>query len=119
MKGLPHRSSFILHRSRSYFILEMTFTRDRFAQRFGRRAVIGMVHLAPLPGTPLYSGSLDMVIARALPDAEGLVQGGVDAIAIENFGDRPFRKNRVDPETIAVMTRVVAEMARVISLPFG
>src|SRR5205807_8205275 len=76
-------------------------TRDLFANRFGRRAVIGMVHLAPLPGAPLYGGSLDEVIARALADAEALAAGGVTAIAVENFGDRPFRKNRVEPETIA------------------
>src|SRR5258708_7301806 len=94
-------------------------TRDGFAQRFGRRAVIGMVHLAPLPAAPLYEGSLEDVLARALADAVALAGGGVDALAIENFGDRPFRKNRVDPETIAAMTRVIAEIARSVSLPFG
>lgn len=94
-------------------------TRDAFVSRFGRRAVIGMVHLAPLPGAPLYGGSLDAVLARALQDAESLAAGGVSAIAIENFGDRPFRKNRVDPETIAAMTRVVTEIARAVALPFG
>src|SRR5260221_12896089 len=93
--------------------------REVFAQRFGRRAVIGMVHLAPLPGAPLYGGSLDEVIARALADAETLAAGGVTAIAVENFGDRPFRKNRVEPETIAAMTRVVAEIARAVNLPLG
>src|SRR5258708_18807632 len=93
-------------------------TRDVFAQRFGRRAVIGMVHLAPLPGAPLYGGSLDQVIAWALADAAALEAGGVTAIAVENFGDRPFRKNRVEPETIAAMTRGVAEIARTGKLPF-
>lgn len=95
------------------------FTRDALAERFGRRPVIGMVHLAPLPGAPLYGGSLDAVLAAALVDAEALVAGGVDAVAIENFGDRPFRKNRVDPETIAAMTRVISEIARTVKLPFG
>src|SRR5260221_5595141 len=93
--------------------------REVFAQRFGRRAVIGMVHLAPLPGAPLYGGSLDEVIARALADAEALAAGGVTAIAVENFGDRPFRKNRAEPDTIAAMTRVVAEIARPVELPLG
>jgi uncharacterized protein len=94
-------------------------TSGAFAQRFGHRAVIGMVHLAPLPGAPLYGGSLEAVVERALADAASLAGGGVDAIAIENFGDRPFRRNRVDPETIAAMTRVVAEIARAVSMPFG
>src|SRR5260221_195002 len=93
--------------------------RRAFTERFGRRAVIGMVHLAPLPGAPLYEGSLQDVLARALADAEALAAGGVDAIAVENFGDRPFRKSRVDPETIAAMTRVITELARSVALPFG
>jgi membrane complex biogenesis BtpA family protein len=97
----------------------MTLTRNTFEQRFGRRAVIGMVHLLPLPGAALYGGSLDAVIAHALADAEALTGGGADAIAIENFGDRPFRKNRVDPETIAAMTRVITEIARGVSILFG
>jgi membrane complex biogenesis BtpA family protein len=97
----------------------MLLTRKAFEQRFGRRAVIGMVHLLPLPGAPIYAGSLDEVIARALDDASALTAGGADAIAIENFGDRPFRKNRVDPETIAAMTRVVSEVARAVKVPFG
>src|SRR5260221_1990181 len=93
--------------------------RRAFTERFGRRAVIGMVHLAPLPGAPLYEGSLQDVLARALADAEALAAGGEDAIAVENFGDRPFRKSRVDPETIAAMTRVITEIARTVKLPFG
>jgi uncharacterized protein len=94
-------------------------TRDGFVQRFGLRAVIGMVHLAPLPGAPLFEGSMEDVLARALADAEALAEGGVNAIAVENFGDRPFRKNRVDPETIAAMTRVITEIARAVSVPIG
>jgi membrane complex biogenesis BtpA family protein len=95
------------------------FTRDAFTTRFGNKAVIGMVHLAALPGAPEYVGAIAAVLARALADAEALVEGGVDAIAVENFGDRPFRKNRVDAETIAAMTRIVAELARVVAVPFG
>src|SRR5258708_18740714 len=94
-------------------------TRDAFVQRFGRRAVIGMLHLAPLPGAPLFEGSLEGVLVRALADVEALASGGVDAIAIENFGDRPFRKNRVEPETIAAMTRIITEIAHSVALPFG
>ena len=37
----------------------------------------------------------------------------------ETFGDRPFRKTEVDPETIAAMTRVLTEVQREAPLPFG
>lgn len=93
-------------------------TRDDFAQRFGRRALFGMVHMKALPGAPLFEGSLDAVIEAAIADARALEAGGCDGVLFENFGDRPFRKH-VGPETIAAMTRVVTEVAREISIPFG
>lgn len=77
-----------------------------------------MVHLRALPGAPLFE-SMDEVIDAALHDVRALAEGGVDGFVVENFGDRPFFRNRVPPETVAAMTRVVAEIARSVSLPFG
>ncbi|HYS53877.1 MAG TPA: BtpA/SgcQ family protein [Thermoanaerobaculia bacterium] len=93
-------------------------SRTEFAERFGRQAIFGMVHLRPLPGAPMFGGSLDAVIATAIADAHALAAGGCDGVVFENFGDRPFRK-RVDAETIAAMTRVITEAAREISIPHG
>lgn len=92
--------------------------RTRFASRFGARAVIGMIHLRALPGAPLF-GSLDEVLEHALADARAIRDGGCDGFAIENFGDRPFTRGRVDAEAVAAMTRVITEIAREVSLPFG
>ena len=89
-------------------------TRQSFAQRFGERAIFGMVHLEPLPGSPLFEGSLDAVIEAAIADASALA--GCDGIVFENFGDRPFHKH-VGAETIAAMTRVITEVKP--RLPFG
>jgi len=94
-------------------------TRHAFGERFGRRAVIGMIHLLPLPGAPLYRGSMDEVLGSALADAQALAGGGADGVAVENFGDRPFRATRVEPETVAAMTRVIAEVMRTTPLPLG
>jgi uncharacterized protein len=94
-------------------------TRKTFAERFTAPALFGMVHLRALPGAPLFEGSLDAVIDAALADVRALAEGGVDGYVVENFGDRPFFKNRVEAETIAAMTRVVAELARAVALPFG
>src|SRR5258707_7731129 len=66
----------------SFILSGRMLTRHDFVSRFGRRAVIGMVHLAPLPGAPLYGGSLDAVLARALQDAESLAAGGGGAVAL-------------------------------------
>lgn len=89
-----------------------------FIDRFGR-PLFGMVHLEPLPGASLYGGSMDAVIAAALADARALRDGGCDGMVFENFGDRPFFKDRVPPETVAAMTRVIVEVIREVTLPFG
>jgi membrane complex biogenesis BtpA family protein len=93
-------------------------SRDDFADRFGRHAVFGMVHLRALPGAPLFGGSIDAVIESAINDARALAAGGCDGVVFENFGDHPFHKH-VDVETVATMTRVVGEAARDLRLPFG
>jgi membrane complex biogenesis BtpA family protein len=94
-------------------------TRDDFRQRFGRNAVIGMVHVDALPGAPRYAGSMQAVIDGALRDARALREGGCDAMAFENFGDRPFFKDHVPAETVAALTRVIAAMTAEVALPFG
>src|SRR5881227_4051911 len=86
---------------------------------FDRRPLFGMVHLAPLPGAPLFGGSLDAVIDAALADARALREGGCDGMLFENFGDRPFFKEGVEARTVAAMTRVILEVAREVALPFG
>ena len=76
------------------------------------RTVIGMVHLAPLPGSPRWDGSMARVTAAALADAQALVEGGVDAVLVENFGDAPFTPGRVEPATVAAVSVVAAEVRR-------
>src|SRR5688500_10743558 len=94
-------------------------TREQFAARFGRRAVFGMVHLLPLPGAPLWGGSMDELIEAATRDAKAIFEGGCDGVVVENFGDRPFFPTRVPPETVAAMARVVAEVGRAVTLQIG
>lgn len=93
-------------------------TRSAFVERFGRRSLFGMIHLAPLPGSPGFE-SLERVIAAAVADARAIEEGGCDGLVVENFGDRPFTRGRLEAETVAAMTRVVAEIAREASIPIG
>lgn len=83
------------------------------------RALIGMVHLLPLPGSPRWGGSLDAVVDRAVADARALAGGGFHACLVENFGDAPFSPGRVDAAAIAGMAVAVAEVRRAVSLPVG
>jgi len=71
-----------------------------------------MVHLAALPGAPAFGGDLSAVTAAAVRDAAALVEGGVDALMLENFGDVPFFPGRVPAVTVAAITAVAAEVRR-------
>ena len=94
-------------------------SRAAFASRFAARAVFGMVHLRPLPGAPLFAGSIASILDAALVDARALAAGGVDGIVFENFGDRPFFATRVPQSTVAFMTRIITDVAREVRVPFG
>jgi uncharacterized protein len=79
--------------------------------------LIAMIHLDPLPGSPLFS-SMEAVVANALADADAAAEGGASALMIENFNDRPFAKT-APVETIAAMSRAASEIARAVDVPFG
>jgi len=79
---------------------------------------IGMVHLLPLPGSPRWGGSMERVLDQALSDAHTLVEGGCDALLVENMGDSPWLKGAVDPWTVAAMTQAV-ERVVALGLPTG
>jgi uncharacterized protein len=85
-----------------------------------RKPLIGMVHLPPLPGSPRDAGAgMMLVLAQAVADARALVEGGADAIMVENFFDAPFAKDAVPPHTIAALTRAVAAVRENVALPVG
>ena len=83
------------------------------------RAVIGMVHLRALPGSPRWDGDMAGVVRAALADARALADGGADAIMVENHGDVPFTASRVDAASVAGMAVAVAEIRRAVPLPTG
>lgn len=67
-------------------------------------ALVGVVHLPPLPGSPRFAGDFSDVVASAARDAGALARAGFEAVVLENFGDAPFVPERVGPVTVAAMT---------------
>lgn len=94
----------------------MSLYSDLFSQR---QPVIGMVHLPPLPGSPAYTGALEAIYARAHEDAAALLECGIDALIVENFGDEPFRIGEPDARTLALMAAITREIARLSHVPVG
>ena len=88
-------------------------------EMFGvEKPIIGMIHLLPLPGAPGYDFyGLEAVIEHALRDAEALINGGVDALVVENMWDLPYYVGmEVPPEEMtaqAVAARAVVEAVKV------
>src|SRR5216117_1153356 len=85
-----------------------------------KKAVIAMIHIGALPGTPLYDadGGIDKLIADATLDAEKLQAGGVDGVMFGNENDRPYTL-AAPAEGIAAMTAVVQAIKPSLTLPFG
>ena len=79
------------------------------------RTLVGMIHLAPLPGTPRSAAGPDEIVARARREAAMLIDAGFDAVLVENMHDTPYLRRDVGPEIVATMTsatRAVTEIAR-------
>ena len=84
-----------------------------------RKLFIGVVHLLPLAGSPRWGGGIEGLIARAVADARAYEQGGADAVFVENFGDAPFTKGDVPPETVAAMAAAGTAVRAAVKLPVG
>ncbi len=79
-----------------------------------------MLHLPALPGSSRAEQSVGDIEARVVAEARLLQEVGFHAAIIENFGDVPFFKDRVDATTIAAMTRLAcAVRAAAPELPLG
>ncbi len=62
---------------------------------------------------------MNAVLAAARQDALALVEGSVDALIIENFGDAPYIPGSVGPDTVAAMTAAVQTIRDSVDLPIG
>lgn len=84
------------------------------------RAIIAMVHLDALPGTPLYDadGGMARIIEGAAADLAALQDNGVDAVMFGNENDRPYALS-APQEGVAAMSAVVSALAPEIRVPFG
>jgi membrane complex biogenesis BtpA family protein len=62
---------------------------------------------------------LESVVEFAVDDARAYERGGAHALFIENFGDVPFTKGSVAPETIAAMAAAGRAIRQAVKLPVG
>jgi uncharacterized protein len=84
-----------------------------------RKAVLGMVHLPPLPGTPFHEeGSFGRILDGAVRSACALAEGGADGCLVQTV-DRVYAPGEdSDPARIAAMALVVNAIARAVGEDF-
>lgn len=91
-----------------------------FADLFGsKKPLIGVLHLMPLPGSPLYDGGMQRVFDHALAELAVFRKHALDSVIVENFRDIPYYPGRVPPETTAALAAVSREVVREAGMPVG
>lgn len=93
----------------------------KFKTLFGdTKPVIAMVHLPPLPGSPLYEpgGGIQAIVEAARRDLQALQAADVDAVMFGNENDRPYEL-AVDTASTATMAYVIGQLRGEIAKPFG
>ncbi len=83
------------------------------------KAIVGMIHVRALPGTPHHRLSVEHIVASAADEARMLAEAGCDALIIENMHDRPYLNHNVGPEIVAAMTAVAVAVRNAADLPLG
>ncbi len=83
------------------------------------KAVVGMIHVGSLPGTPRWSEPVAEIVSRACDEARIYADAGIDALMIENMHDLPYLKGAVGPEIVAAMTAVGVAVRAAAPLPLG
>lgn len=81
-----------------------------------RAAVVAMIHVGALPGTPAARAGVDELADAAAREAALYRECGADGVLVENMHDTPYLRGRVGPEVVAAMAvvcRAVREEARV------
>jgi len=84
------------------------------------KPIIAMCHMIALPGDPGYDAAkgLDWILDCARRDLKALQDGGVDAVMFSNEASLPYL-TKAEPITYVTMARVIGELRREISVPYG
>ena len=93
-------------------IIEGEITMSEKSKLFfnGKKKVIGMVHLLPLPGNAAYQNNKEEIVKNAIEDAHTLIDCGVDAIMLENFSDWPQYSTEIPLEAYSLMVSIATRI---------
>jgi len=82
-------------------------------------ALVGMVHLRALPGTPQSRLAVREIVAIAVAEARQLASAGFDALLVENMHDVPYLPDASGADTIAPFAVATAAVVDAVKVPVG
>ena len=95
-------------------------SRELIRSMFGTpRALIGVIHVAALPGTPAGQLPVAVIADAAAAEARVYAASGFHGVIIENTHDRPYLKGTAGPEIVAAMTAIGVAVRQAAALPLG
>ncbi|XP_066149008.1 uncharacterized protein F13E9.13, mitochondrial [Euwallacea fornicatus] len=95
----------------------------KFRKLFHKKcSIVGMIHVKPLPGTPLFQNNIDRIVEDACTETEIYLKHNLDGIIVENMHDVPYiQSSNFGPEITATLTRVCVEIRKLVpkTVPCG
>src|SRR5215475_7857935 len=83
------------------------------------KPIIGVIHVAALPGAPANTLPVSEIITQAAREAAIYRDCGVDGVIIENMHDTPYLRGSVGPEIVAAMAVIGQAVKNESRLPTG
>lgn len=83
------------------------------------KSIVGMVHLAALPGSPRQELSVARITDLALSELALYQEAGLDSILLENMHDIPYLNRKAPEETIAAIAVIASRLRAETDLPLG
>jgi uncharacterized protein len=84
-----------------------------------KKAIIGMIHVPALPGTPKSQLSMHEILEFVLTEARLYANMQLDGIMIENMSDLPYLNTNVGPEITASMSVIGHRIKQETKIPCG
>ena len=90
-----------------------------FKEWKGKKLIIGLVHLLPMPGTPFYKeGDFERSIEKAVKDSLALVEGGAGGCLVQAVDKVYTNLDDTDYARVSCITRITSEVRRAVPKDF-
>jgi len=86
-----------------------------FTNLKGKKYVVGLVHLKPLPGTPLFQeGDFELSMEKALKDTKALIDGGADGCLLQSVDKIYPSSDDTDYARVSALAIITHEVKKLV-----